>query len=88
VRTQLDGERLLVTVADNGPGLTAEARDRLFEPFFTTKPEGEGTGLGLAVSTGIVREHGGRLSARSVPGEGATFLVELPCLAPPEPEPA
>ena len=89
VGTRLAHGRLHVTVADTGPGLTPEVRERLFEPFFTTKPEGEGTGLGLAVSTGIVREHGGRLSVRSVPGEGATFDVELPCVTPPlEPETA
>jgi PAS domain S-box-containing protein len=88
VATRLEHGRLQVTVADTGPGLTPEARERLFEPFFTTKPEGEGTGLGLAVSTGIVREHGGRLTVRSAPGEGATFVVELPCLTPPiAPEP-
>ena len=83
VGTRLHDGRIQVTVADTGPGLTPEVRERLFEPFFTTKPEGEGTGLGLAVSTGIVREHGGRLAVRSVPGEGATFLVELPCVTPP-----
>jgi PAS domain S-box-containing protein len=89
VGTRLEHGRLHVTVADTGPGLTPEVRERLFEPFFTTKPEGEGTGLGLAVSTGIVREHGGHLSVRSVPGEGATFVVELPCVpAPFEQEPA
>ncbi len=68
-----------VTVSDSGPGLSAEARDKLFEPFYTTKPTG--TGLGLAVSLGIVQAHGGSLTAESPPGEGARFVIRLP--APP-----
>jgi signal transduction histidine kinase len=50
----------------------------LFDPFFTTKAVGEGTGLGLSISFGIVQEHGGSLYARSKPGKGATFVVEIP----------
>jgi two-component system NtrC family sensor kinase len=68
-------------VADSGPGLTPAESARVFEPFYTTKPAGEGTGLGLAVSLGIVREHGGELRVESVPGAGATFVVELPAAA-------
>jgi PAS domain S-box-containing protein len=81
-RTRAEGERLFVEVADNGPGLTEEERARIFEPFYTTKPVGQGTGLGLAVSAGIVRDHDGRLSVESAPGAGATFVVELPWVAP------
>ncbi|GLC28435.1 PAS domain S-box protein [Roseisolibacter agri] len=84
VRTRRDEQRLFVVVADSGPGLTPEDRQRIFEPFFTTKPVGEGTGLGLAVSSGIVREHGGRLSVDVAPGGGAAFTVELPCVEPPD----
>jgi two-component system, NtrC family, sensor kinase len=73
------GERLVeAEVADNGPGLTGEARDRLFEPFFTTKPLGVGTGLGLSISRGIVRELGGRIDVESEPGRGCAFRVLLP----------
>jgi CheY-like chemotaxis protein len=65
-------------VSDNGPGISAERLSRIFEPFYTTKPLGEGTGLGLSISHGIVRQHNGELRVRSVPGEGATFEIELP----------
>ncbi len=65
-------------IADTGPGIDEEAQEKLFEPFFTTKPVGEGTGLGLSVSYGIVTEHGGWIEVESTPGEGATFTVVLP----------
>jgi PAS domain S-box-containing protein len=87
VSTRRAGDRLFVVVADSGPGLTPEQCERIFEPFYTTKPVGEGTGLGLAVSSGIVRDHGGRLSVESAPGGGATFTVEVPCVAPLEESP-
>jgi PAS domain S-box-containing protein len=87
VSTRREGDRLFVVVADSGPGLSAEERARIFEPFYTTKPVGEGTGLGLAVSSGIVRDHGGRLTVESAPGGGAAFTVELPCIAPREDSP-
>jgi two-component system NtrC family sensor kinase len=78
-RRWLDG--IAVDVTDDGPGIAVELQERIFEPFFTTKSEGEGTGLGLAICQGIVREHGGRLTLRSVEGSGATFTVELPAAA-------
>jgi C4-dicarboxylate-specific signal transduction histidine kinase len=68
----------MVEISDTGPGIAEETMPRLFDPFFTTKPPGEGTGLGLSVSYGIVAEHGGRLSAANRPGGGAMFCVELP----------
>jgi len=71
---------ILIRVADNGPGVPAEIRERIFEPFFTAKPFGSGTGLGLALSFGIVRDAGGVLSL--LPGTtGATFQIALPAAA-------
>jgi two-component system NtrC family sensor kinase len=82
VRTRQADGRLFVEVSDSGPGLAPEERARIFEPFYTTKPAGQGTGLGLAVSQGIVRDHGGTLEVDSAPGRGATFVVTLPWVAP------
>jgi two-component system C4-dicarboxylate transport sensor histidine kinase DctB len=70
------GETAKLTVRDNGPGI--ENIDSLFEPFYTTKPAGMGVGLGLAISSGIVTDHGGRLTAINAPGGGAVFEVEFP----------
>jgi signal transduction histidine kinase len=58
--------------------MSEAVRSRIFEPFFTTKQTGEGTGLGLSLAYGIVREHAGRMDVQSVPGAGTTVLVELP----------
>ena len=78
VSTHRHDDRLVVAVADSGPGVRQEQRDRIFNPFYTTKPVGQGTGLGLSISDGIVREHGGQLRVESQPGQGATFIMELP----------
>lgn len=72
------GETATLTVRDNGPGI--ENLDSLFEPFFTTKQPGDGVGLGLAISSGIVNDLGGRLTARNGQGRGAVFEVQLPIL--------
>jgi signal transduction histidine kinase len=69
-----------IRVRDNGNGVPASVRNKLFTPFFTTKPTGEGTGLGLSVSYGIVKKHGGEILVESRPGEGSTFTVVLPVL--------
>ena len=74
-------DAVAVHVADNGQGMTPEVKKRLFEPFFTTKEADSGhggTGLGLSVSYGIVRSHGGTIEVNSTPGEGSTFVVVLP----------
>jgi signal transduction histidine kinase len=72
------GDRVRVTVQDNGAGIPATVQDRLFDPFFTTKPVGKGTGLGLSVSERIVKAHGGSIRFHSVSDRGTTFEVELP----------
>jgi two-component system NtrC family sensor kinase len=78
VSSEVRGDVFVVTISDSGPGIAPEALPHIFNPFFTTKPRGAGTGLGLSISEGIVREHHGVLRARSEPGQGATFEVELP----------
>jgi two-component system NtrC family sensor kinase len=70
-------DTIIVQVVDDGPGIAPEDLGRVFEPFYTTKEVGQGTGLGLSVSYGIVQEHGGRLTVESRPG-ATTFTVELP----------
>jgi len=72
-----DGEAW-VEVADSGKGISPEHLKRLFEPFFTTKPVGSGTGLGLSLSFGIIKKHGGRIDVQSTEGEGTRFTVWLP----------
>ena len=72
------GETATLTVRDNGPGI--EDLDALFEPFYTTKQPGDGVGLGLAISSGIVNDHGGRLTARNGQVGGAVFEMQLPIL--------
>jgi two-component system NtrC family sensor kinase len=74
----VDGAAALITVEDNGAGMAVEVQRRVFEPFFTTKPVGSGTGLGLAVSQGIIREHGGFIDLTSEPGAGSRFSLVLP----------
>ncbi len=76
--------RIWLRVRDNGPGIPAELRERVFEPFFTTKSEGVGTGLGLAVSRSIARDHGGELTLLD-DGSGACFSLQLPVSGEPEP---
>jgi PAS domain S-box-containing protein len=73
-----DASQLRIDVTDTGHGMPPDVAERIFEPFFTTKPAGMGTGLGLSVAFGIVREHGGDLQVRSVEGVGTTISVLLP----------
>jgi len=69
---------------DTGSGIAADDMEKLFEPFFTTKPVGKGTGLGLAVSHGIIRDHGGHIRVSSKVGEGSTFFIRFPIEGGPE----
>ncbi len=72
------GNKVVVTITDNGPGIPKDIQEKIFEPFFTTKGQGEGSGLGLSIVKRIVEEkHGGKISVQSQPGE-TTFIVELP----------
>ena len=81
VRTRRNDADVLIEVDDAGPGVAPDIRARIFDPFFTTKPAGQGTGLGLSVSYGIVRDHGGNISVSDAPGGGARFTISLPACA-------
>lgn len=76
-----EGAYVRLSVSDTGPGIAADIREKIFDPFFTTKKEKEGTGLGLSVVYGIVKNAGGAIDVQSVPGYGATFSIYLPCAA-------
>jgi C4-dicarboxylate-specific signal transduction histidine kinase len=76
LRVWSEGDRVLASVRDTGPGISPAALPHLFEPFFTTKAPGEGTGLGLAITRDLVTSMGGTINA--IAGPGALFVVELP----------
>ena len=78
VSTKKDGNKILISVRDNGPGIPQKILDKIFQPFFTTKPTGQGTGLGLSLSYDIVKAHGGELKVETKEGEGSTFIIHLP----------
>jgi len=80
VRTRKDPlfSDVVVQVIDNGSGIEKKNIERIFDPFFSTKPTGEGTGLGLSVSYGIIKNHGGHVDVESEPGQGTTVTVKLP----------
>ncbi|MGH9700104.1 MAG: ATP-binding protein [Candidatus Acidiferrales bacterium] len=78
VRTHAHNGSVEVEVTDTGAGIPAEHLHRIFDPFFTTKATGRGTGLGLSVSYGIIKEHAGKVDVRSTPGKGTSFRLEFP----------
>jgi signal transduction histidine kinase len=78
IKTEVDRDEVVVAIRDTGSGMSPSQAARIFEPFFTTKPEGRGTGLGLSVSLGIVRSHGGTIDVESEPAKGTTMTVRLP----------
>jgi CheY-like chemotaxis protein len=75
-----DGVTATLAIADNGPGMDDETRTRIFEPFYTTKPVGTGTGLGMAITYGIIQGHHGDITVDSRKGKGTTFTITLPLL--------
>jgi signal transduction histidine kinase len=78
VSTKREGNNIIITVRDNGTGMSQKVAEKVFQPFFTTKPTGEGTGLGLSLSYDIVTKgHGGELRVESREGEGSTFTIVL-----------
>jgi len=78
VRTAAPNGSVEIEIADTGAGIAREDINRIFDPFFTTKSNGRGTGLGLSVSYGIIKEHAGKIDVRSTPGKGTSFHVEFP----------
>jgi len=77
-RADADSDCICVSIKDTGYGIEEKNLSRIFDPFFTTKPTGEGTGLGLSVSYGIVKSHGGDITVTSEPGKGSEFVISLP----------
>ncbi|MFQ5663285.1 MAG: ATP-binding protein [Terriglobia bacterium] len=87
IHSQPDPARVRVEFSDTGPGIPLAVLPHIFDPFFTTKPPQGGTGLGLSISQAIVKEHGGEILVHSSPGQGATFIVDLPAQPQPRPRP-
>ena len=81
MRTRDERDRVILEVEDTGPGVSPEDEAKLFQPFFTTKPPGQGTGLGLSVSYGIIDSMGGHIGYRSAPTGGAIFYFDLPAVS-------
>ncbi|MFZ1805722.1 MAG: ATP-binding protein [Cyclobacteriaceae bacterium] len=78
VSTKVGSDKVLISVKDNGTGMSDAVKEKIFQPFFTTKPTGQGTGLGLSLSYDIVKAHGGELKVESKEGEGTEFIIKLP----------
>jgi len=78
IKTEKVDSTIRISIKDDGPGILEENLDKVFNPFFTTREVGQGAGLGLSVSHGIITQHGGKIYIESEPGKGATFVIELP----------
>ena len=78
IATYFDDANIYISVSDTGPGISQEVAEKIFEPFFTTKAAGEGTGLGLSVTYGIIRDHHGDIRVEESDGGGARFVIQLP----------
>jgi len=76
--TKAEPNMVIISVKDDGCGMSQAVMDKIFDPFFTTKPVGQGTGLGLSISYGIIQEHGGTIEVRSEIDEGTEFIIKLP----------
>ena len=78
VITKKEGDKVSITVQDNGHGIPEKISEKIFQPFFTTKPTGQGTGLGLSLSYDIIKAHGGEIRVHSKEGEGTQFIIQVP----------
>jgi two-component system, NtrC family, sensor kinase len=78
IKTELQDDQVLITIADNGPGIKKDVQTKIFEPFFTTKPVGQGTGLGLSICHSIVERHRGKIWFETDGRRGTIFKVLLP----------
>ena len=78
ILTRVEGDFIVVEIADNGPGIPEANLQRIFDPFFTTKPVGKGTGLGLSICYGIIKNLGGEIIVHSTVGTGTRFLIKIP----------
>lgn len=78
IKTEQQNNNAIITISDNGTGMSKETKNKLFEPFFTTKPVGEGTGLGLSITYNTIKKHNGSVSVESTLGEGTTFKIIIP----------
>ena len=88
LRSRRTEDSAILSVRDNGNGIPPDVVEKIFDPFFTTKPANQGTGLGLALSNDIVREHGGTITVHTEPGEFTEMVVEIPLTRPQSPTPA
>ena len=78
VFTKKMGDKVKISISDNGNGVPQKILNKIFQPFFTTKPTGQGTGLGLSLSYDIVKAHGGEIKVETKEDEGTVFIIHLP----------